>query len=253
MSGTQKSCRAAVIIKALPQPSKTYGETVCCAGITADGQWKRLFPVRFRQLQCDARFARWNWLEFSYRAPTRDARVESCHVFEDTIVRSGSVPAAERSRLMTPLIKASALDAMSAGHSLTLIQPKNTRFIAKTKSQKAIDEERAAYQGAAKQGSMFDKELAELAPSPFDFRFQFEDGSGKHDYQNGDWETHVTFWKWRSLYGEDEALKRLSGVFNDEYPKKGMVFALGNMAARPQTWQLLGVLRYDTPTQGDLF
>lgn len=61
------------------------------------------------------------------------------------------------------------------------------------------------------------------------------------------------FWKWRSLYGEAETLKKMSEVFNDDYPKKGMLFALGNQAKRPQTWQLLGVIRYDEASQSDLF
>jgi hypothetical protein len=34
---------------------------------------------------------------------------------------------------------------------------------------------------------------------------------------------------------------------------KGMVFALGNQAKRPQTWQLLGVIRLDEMLQGELF
>jgi hypothetical protein len=42
-------------------------------------------------------------------------------------------------------------------------------------------------------------------------------------------------------------------VYNDEYPKKGMAFALGNQAKRPQTWQLLGVIRLDELAQSDLF
>jgi hypothetical protein len=48
-------------------------------------------------------------------------------------------------------------------------------------------------------------------------------------------------------------LDRMAFVFNDDYPAKGMVFALGNQAKRPQTWQLLGVIRLDEMTQGDLF
>ena len=253
MSATHQSCRAVVLIKALPQPSKTYGETVCCAGITADGQWKRLFPVRFRHLGGAASFSRWDWVRFAFRKPTRDTRAESCHVYEDTIELDGNVPPTERSRLLTPLIRKSAKDAMSLGHSLTLVQPKNTKFIAKLKTKSELEDEREAYRQAAKQGSIFDKELAELEPSPYDFRFRFEDDSGQHNYQNGDWETHVTFWKWRSLYGEDETLKKMSDVFNDEYPKKGMLFALGNQAKRPQTWQLLGVIRYNEALQADLF
>ena len=34
MSAMQQSSRVVILIKALPQPSKTYGETVCCAGVT---------------------------------------------------------------------------------------------------------------------------------------------------------------------------------------------------------------------------
>lgn len=165
----------------------------------------------------------------------------------------GSVPSAERGRILKPLIRKSAKEAESLGHSLTLVRPTNPKFVAKKKTQGDLDEEREAYREAAQQGSIFDKELAELEPSPYDFRFRFEDDGGKHDYQNGDWETHVMFFKWRQLYGETETLKKMSDVFNDDYPRKGMLFALGNQAKRPQTWQLLGVIRYDEPAQDDLF
>ncbi len=40
--------------------------------------------------------------------------------------------------------------------------------------------------------------------------------------------------------------------FNDEYPRKGMAFAVGNVAARPQTWMLLGIIRLDEIAQGEL-
>ncbi len=38
----------------------------------------------------------------------------------------------------------------------------------------------------------------------------------------------------------------------DEYPRKGMAFAVGNVASRPQTWMLLGVIRLDELTQAEL-
>ncbi|MEY9604635.1 hypothetical protein AB7M74_000180 [Bradyrhizobium japonicum] len=241
-----------VLVKALPQPSKSYGETVCCAGVTPDGQWKRLFPVRFRHLQ-GSTFKRWDWVNFAYRSPTRDRRVESCHVYEDSISVDRFLPEDERSRLLSPLITRSAAEAAQKGLSLTLVRPRKTKFIAKQKSTADIAEERDAFKLAAQQTSIFDKELAELDPSPFDFRFQFEDDDGTHNYQNGDWETHAMFWRWKKMYGETEALRRMAKVYNEDYPAKGMVFALGNMAKRPQTWQLLGVLRLDEVEQNDLF
>jgi len=192
-------------------------------------------------------------VKFAYRSPTRDKRTESCHVYEDSIVIEGRLPRDERARLLTPLIAGSAKEAMEHGKSLTLIRPRNTRFIAKRKSAADLLEEREAYKLAAQQTSIFDKELAELEPSPFDFRFQFEDQDGRHDYQNGDWETHAMFWRWRAEYGEAGALDRMRAVYDEEYPRKGMAFALGNQAKRPQTWQLLGVLRLDEIIQGDLF
>lgn len=242
-----------ILIKALPQPSKRYGETVCCAGVTADQQWKRLFPVRFRHLSGTRSFQRWDWVKYAYRLPHNDLRHESCHVFEDSVAVEGALPARERSVLLEPLIVGSAVEAGARGQSLALIRPKQTRFQTRAKTAHKIDEEREAYRRAAAQTSILDKQLAELDPSPVEFRFRFEDSSGKHDYQNGDWETHAMFWAWRAKYGEAAALRRMDEVFNDEYPKRGMVFAIGNQAKRPQTWQLLGVIRLNERRQGELF
>jgi hypothetical protein len=91
MSATPQSCKVSILVKALPQPSKQYGETVCCAGVTVDGRWKRLFPIRYRHLSGGSSFARWDWVTFRYRRPTTDTRAESCHVFEDSIAINGKL------------------------------------------------------------------------------------------------------------------------------------------------------------------
>lgn len=246
------SSRVTVLVKALPQPSKRYGETVCCAGVTVDRTWKRLFPIRFRHLKGESSFNRWDWIKFDYRRPTTDSRVESCHVYEESIVVDGKLPKAERARLLNPMIVGSAIDAMKQGHSLGLIRPQDARFIAKRKSAKKIEEEREAFRRAAAQMSMFDDELAKLEPSPFEFRFKFNDASGAHDYENGDWEAHAMYWRESNRNSEAEAIKWMEHVFNEEYPKRGMVFAIGNQAKRRQTWQLLGVIRLDELYQVDL-
>lgn len=247
-----QSCRVTILVKALPQPSKRYGETVCCAGVTADGTWKRLFPIRFRHLKGESSFNRWDWVKFNYRSPTADRRAASCHVYEESIVVDGRLPPKEKTRLLKPLIVGSANHAIELGHSLGLIRPRNTRFIAKPKSRTNIENEREAFRRAAAQTSLFDEELAELEPSPFEFRFKFEDASGPHDYRNGDWEAHAMFWRESRRTSEAEALEWMDHVFNEDYPKQGMAFAIGNQAKRPQTWQLLGVIRLDEPDQDDL-
>ena len=231
--------RVTIIVKALPQPSKRFGETVCCAGVTADRQWKRLYPIRFRHLNGLSSFSRWDTVTFRYVHPSRDARAESCHVFEDSIQVAGSLPASKRAALLDPMLIGSAAAAMAEGRSLALIRPRNTRFYWKRKSAECIDAERQAFRQAASQTAMFDKELAELNPSPFEFRFRFEDEAGSHNYENGDWEAHAMYWREERRTGEAEALKWMSGVFNDQYPRRGMTFAIGNQAKRPHVWQLL--------------
>lgn len=253
MSVTLQSCRVSILVKALPQRSTAKGETVCCAGVTARGEFKRLYPVRFRHLSDESAFKRWDWVDFKYRSPTSDRRPESCHVMEDTIRVSGRMADRDRASFLNPLVSASVADASAAGKSLALIRPRNTHFYFKEKSDEQIEKERRTYAQAASQGEIFDKQLAALEPSPFEFRFKFEDGTGPHDYANGDWEAHAMFFFGRRREGSERAaLEWMSITFNDEYPKKGMLFCVGNMAKRPHTWQLLGVLRVDDTGQGAL-
>lgn len=120
-------------------------------------------------------------------------------------------------------------------------------------------EERAAYAKAARQGSLLDKQLETLEPTPYEFKFRFRDDEAEHIYANGDWEAHAMFYNGR-MRGrtEMEVLDWMDHVFNVEYPAKGMVFAVGNQAKRPHVWQLLGVLRLDElsdneKAQGRLF
>ncbi len=252
MVGTSQVGRVVIIVKALPRPSKLYGETVCCAGVTADRQWKRLFPIRFRQLKGESSFARWQWVKFTYGKPKSDVRPESCHVHEESIAVDGSLPRRERGRLINPMILGSAADAQQRGYSLAFIRPRNTKFLYKHKSSSEIEAEREAFRVAARQTAMFDKELAELEPTPFKFQFKFEDDGGSHTYENGDWEAHAMFWRERNRTNEIAALKWMDRTFNEEYPARGMVFAVGNQAKRPHTWQLLGVVRVDDIDQGEL-
>ena len=249
MSVTPQECRVTILVKALPQPSKTYGETVCCAGVTAQGEWKRLFPIRFRHLTGESSFNRWDWVSFRYSVPARDKRPESCHVHEESLVVDGRLPKSKQAAFLNPLVLPSINIAVERGRSLALIRPKNTRFTHRRKSAGEIAEERAAFEKAARQTSLFDKELATLDPTPFEFRFKFDDDT-RHDFQNGDWEAHAMFYKGRKRgMSEKEVLDWMDTTFNVTYPQQGMLFAVGNQAKRPQVWQLLGVLRVDDPAQ----
>jgi len=53
------------------------------------------------------------------------------------------------------------------------------------------------------------------------------------------------FYNERLRTNEQKALQWMMETFNEVYPRAGMLFAVGNQAKRPQTWQLLGILRVD--------
>lgn len=158
-------------------------------------------------------------------------------------------------RLLLPSVS----EAGRRGQSLALIRPSGARFFYRQKSTDEIAEAKDAYAKAARQGSLLDKELETLEPTPFDFKFRFYDADGEHTYTNGDWEAHAMYYmglrRGRSVR---ETLEWMDHTFNVVYPEKGMAFAVGNMAKRPQTWQLLGVIRLDElpehiAAQGSLF
>lgn len=250
MTGSEQDETALVLVKAVPHPSKRYGETVCCAGVTLDHEWRRLYPVRFRHLR--DKYSRWQWVRYRWRLPKSDNRRESRHVYEDTLAPESMMPESERSEFLEPLILDSVRYAASLGASLALVRPHESRFGYRRKSENDIDEERRKFEQAAKQKSFFDKELARIEPSPYEFRLRFRDENGWHDHRCEDWETTAAFWNLRRSHGEEIALKHLDETYNNQYPRKGMVLALGNMAGRPQTWLLLGVIRSDVPVQARL-
>jgi hypothetical protein len=66
MSGTEQ---VVILVKAAPHPSRRYQETVCCAGVTLredtqKAECRRLYPVRFRHLNGDAKFSRWDIVKY---------------------------------------------------------------------------------------------------------------------------------------------------------------------------------------------
>lgn len=237
-------------MKAFPQYSTKYEETVCCAGITEHGEFKRLYPIRYRKLAKDAAFNRWDWVDFKYYAPLRDRRPESCHVLEDQIKIDGKMPKRDRSMFLNRYVSDSVDAAANKGMSLALIRPKNPKFIIKEKKASDLEKEMQKYREAVKQKSLLEKDLKAIVPVRYRFKFKFHDGSGSHTYTAGDWETSAMFNNEEKRNGAEKAIERMERVFNEEYPQKGMLFCVGNVARRPHTWTLLGIIRADHPNQG---
>ncbi|MBT2502508.1 hypothetical protein [Curtobacterium sp. ISL-83] len=72
--------RMMVTVKAAPEPSRSYIDTVCVAGVRVDGdvrEWVRLYPVPFRHLSTAQQFAKYDIIEVDTLPAKNDSRSES--------------------------------------------------------------------------------------------------------------------------------------------------------------------------------
>lgn len=252
-SGTS---RAVVLVKAAPQASGAHGETVCVAALDEYGNWHRLYPVNFRDLTQHQRFGRWDNIEFKWRLPevAKDRRVESKRVQQDSISIVGELKQKARTQFLERAIIDSRTSAYKSGKSLALIRPRNPVFAFKRRTSDEMAKLVKGYDEINASPSLFGTStIAPREPAPYEFSYKYEDGDGPHDQRCHDWEVEQTFLKWRDAYGEQRALSEMSGVFGEEYPRKGMVLALGTHGQRNWQWMIIGIIRLDEITQPGLF
>ena len=201
-------------------------------------------------------FKRWQWIEYDWIAPgADDRRKESRRVQEDTIRLGEIMPATKRAPFLDPILTGSTAQAAAKGMSLTLIRPAGVQFRWKAKTSEQVAEERRAYEEAARQKSFLDPDmdLIALDPCPYAFQFDWTDAEGKAQKATcDDWETAATFYRRRRTMGDDAALASMEKTFGEDYPAKGMAFAMGTHSRRPDQWLLVGVLRLDRPGQMSL-
>lgn len=75
-----------ILVKTYPEISRKYIETVCTAGILADTKkLVRLFPIRYRYLEDEFQFKKYQWIKAKIEKAISDSRPESYNLVEDTI------------------------------------------------------------------------------------------------------------------------------------------------------------------------
>jgi hypothetical protein len=235
---------AIVVIKA-PQIGQRHGETVCCAGIDIYGNWLRLYPVSFRHLESQQKFARWDRIRFDWRRPNDDPRPESLRVDQQSIEIVGSLKPAQRERFLAKSIVTSLARERAASRSLALLRPEIIEFLVERLQQSEIDKDKARFEALRDQGDLFTKQATPYSPCPFQFKYRYRIEDGERFGTCQDWEIEATFFKWSHLYGSLKAVSEMERVFGQEYPKKGMLLAMGTHSLYPDTWLINGVLRLE--------
>ncbi|NYD53578.1 hypothetical protein [Microbacterium pseudoresistens] len=251
-----------ITVKASPQPSAKYGDTVCVAGIRVDGgraDWIRLYPLPFRWMGVEQQFKKFDLIEVEVRRESKDTRPESYRPNIDSINIVKHLdgwkerqPYMERvARTSTCALSAAAVqrhDAPSLG-MVTIKSVERLRiepFGEWTDAQKARIAEAANLAPLSLFGDVT-KTPAELKAPRFVARYEYHctaDGCPGHVGQILDWE--LTALQGRSRHEPDaSAIAQIEQKFHTQMfaPGRQTSFFMGNFedARKRHSFSVLGV------------
>lgn len=243
--------RARILVKAYPQPSQTYEETVCVAAVSEDGRdMLRLYPIRFRHLPKEQRFDRFDLIEMDVERPNGDPRPESRHVVEESIriVQKGKQLPPEQKIALWRNHVVTSLTALMAEQKVTkrsfgIVRPDpgSVKFFAQPLDN-AGAEERDLTAQLFKQQSLLDESLKPLQKPDYSFSYQFTSEGHKHRCTLLDWETQAAWFNFQHLYG-DRALDTMRQMYGEQMPAQNLHLIFGNQHKRPWQFIVIGLLR----------
>ena len=276
MTTTEKQ-RILVTVKTYPTLSKTYGETVCTAGIKEDGTWVRIYPVPFRRLNESEQYRKYDWIECRLVRRTADPRPESFSpADQNELTPVGHIDTSDKWRERRRLLLQTAqvydrLDRLIEGAksntlSLAVFKPtKVTDFIWETEDRNWNQEKLHQMRVLHSQLALFEdnswRQTFQLIPKlPYSFSYRFEDSTGKRsELQVLDWEAGALYWNClQSTEGdEDAALAKVKNKYFDAFLKTDLHFFLGTTQqfhqVAPNPWVIVGVFPIPDDPQQRLF
>lgn len=206
MQVTSETARVLITVKASPQPSAKYGDTVCVAGIRIDqgrAEWIRLYPLPFRWMGVEQQFRKYDLIDLEVRREMKDTRPESYRPDIDTIrVVRHFEHWKDRQPIMSRVEKTStcALTAAASDHhdapSLGMVLVKSVERLRIEPFAGWSDGQKARIAAAANLTSLdlfgdTGKTPPELKPPRFIARYEYHctaDGCPGHVGQVLDWE-----------------------------------------------------------------
>jgi hypothetical protein len=224
------------------------------AGIDVNSsKWVRLYPVQFRDLAEEKRFAKYSIIEAQTKKSPDDHRPESLHINSDSISVIERLDTKNgwqrRKSIVLPTLSESFCAILKQqqdkGLSLGAFRPGVTDFTWEKASLKDEDKRKACYA----QTSFLNATKTALEPLPYNFRYTFrcatEPRCPGHDLMIIDWELSTAFYKWRTQY--PDVLTRLSKIkqrwLGDLCSERNdTVFFVGNVKRFRETFMTLGVL-----------
>jgi len=266
--------RLLITVKTYPTLSRKHGETVCTAGVRADGTWVRLYPVPFRRLDEAEQYRKFDWIELDVRKSTSDHRPETHHPTDAKAIQHvGHLDTKDGWRERRRVLKAvpvyvrlqPLLDGAKTNTvSLAMFKPARILDFIWEACERNWDEAKVeAMRDLSSHGELFvdvqwRQTFALMPKLPFNFSYQFEDSDGKRSkLQVLDWEVGQLFHNCLRDAGGDEgvALAKVKQKYLGAFLKTDLHFFLGTMKEfhgfSPNPWVIIGVLPMPHPPAED--
>lgn len=245
--------RVLITVKAAPNPSATYGETVCVAGLRIDlghEGWVRLYPINFRFIEQDLTFKKYDVVTLS-AVPASEGRRESWKPRIDSLRYETHLDDWKR---RMPHLGPFAHDTMChlnanahGGRSLGLVQAREVSRLIVKPHQGWTSQEQQKIDAYVNQPELFDSGKPKTALEPPRFKAAYrwrcpaQDCSG-HEQGMLDWE--FTAFQRRLPPDDDAAMDSIQKRWFDEIcsSRNDVYFYVGNQAKRHQTFSILGIV-----------
>lgn len=243
---------AVVTVKAYPNPSVKYHESVCVAAITKEEGWIRLFPVQFRSMPFSKQFKKYQHIQLRMKKHDKDSRPESYRPDEDSIRRLKVIDTKrnweERRATIEPTLSRSMCEIQKQqkehGKSLGVFRPRLVTDI-------LIEDDRADWSGkkqvALDQLTFFDPQTTTLEKIPLKFKYKYfcqdEDCPG-HVQSIIDWEIMELYRKVRASADDPAEIKeKIRQKYLEELcgPDRDTHFFVGNHSQHRASFMVLGV------------
>jgi hypothetical protein len=272
-----------ITVKAYPSSSRKYNETVCTAGITESGNWIRIYPIPFRQLDYNNQFKKYEWIELDLIRNDSDFRPESYRPRNidlsdikslGTIKSDGNSWIERRHHVLEKVyysLNEIIAEAKNKNICTSLVTFKPTKILdfVYEETEREWNKEKLEFLKSKKlQMSIFDNEYENdisdfevVDKLPYKFSFVFEDINGvKSKLMIEDWETGMLYWNSliRHRGDEQKACEDVKKKYFDDFAKtKDYYFFLGTTKLHhfvaPNPFVIIGDFRPKHIKQESLF
>src|SRR3989344_1497836 len=237
-----------IVAKTYPNLSSKYDETVCVAGLKENGEWIRIFPIRYRKLPYSQQFRKFDIIEADIdKINDKYIRKESHKVKDETIKIIGGLSVStdklskkealdnwkKRREIMLKSINSSIEELENErdinNKSIGIIKPFKILDFYKKKIEDCRDWEKDLINGTQK--TLFGDYKSPLDKIPYWIGYNFI-CNGKnckgHDMMCEDWETMQLFRRMREKYNDDEvAFSKVKEKYLEWIKDRDLYFVVG--------------------------